>query len=388
MRDIPFREGNIINSEMLTIAWRNLITNELFDHVVIDAKRSNEGKGADVYIKVRPKPRQNLRLGVRIDDERNTRVSADFRHLNLFNWGFVLNSGLVVGNKDLNYQLSFDNPRIWNTMLSINMTAYTKSRSYNNYVTSQLEEKFLFDSEVGTITKEHRFGFEAGIGSQIDKDGFVGVTTRFERQRSYIDTTSYKPKYISLSTINIGTLFDNRDNIDFPTKGHFLNISLETTFLPTQDRASFSKVSLQNYAVYSWGAHTVEPSIRFGIADKTLPVAEFFELGGQGEFSGFRAQERRGRQLLAGGLVYRIKSPFALVFDTYLSVRYDIGSIWEVPEEMKLDNFRHGVGLDLSFDTPIGPASFSLGKSFYFRENPNGVVKGPTLFYFSIGKKL
>jgi NTE family protein len=59
-----------------------------------------------------------------------------------------------------------------------------------------------------------------------------------------------------------------------------------------------------------------------------------------------------------------------------------------VPEEMKLDNFRHGVGLDLSFDTPIGPASFSLGKSFYFRENPNGVVKGPTLFYFSIGKKL
>ncbi len=387
-RDIPFKQGDIIRSDLLNVAWRNLISNELFDQVVVDAKRSYEGKGADILITVRKKPRQSLTLGGRVDNERNTRVSADFRHLNLLNLGFVLNSGLVIGNKDLNYHISFENPRIWNTLLSINFSAYTYHRVYNNFFNSQLGEKFLYESEIDGKTTEHRFGALASIGTQIDKNGYLGVTTKFERQRSYIDSMTIKPDYISISTINIGTLFDNRDYIDFPTKGHYLNISLETTFLPTADQLSFSKVSFENRAIYTWGAHSFEPSVKFGIADKTLPVAEFFELGGQNNFAGLREQEQRGRQLLSGTMKYRVKSPIDIIFETYFSVRYDLGSIWEVPEEIKLGNFRHGIGIDLSFDTPIGPAAFSLGKSFYFREDPNGVVQGPTLFYFSIGKKL
>ncbi len=387
-RDIPFKEGNIVSSKLLNVAWRNLITNELFDYVVLDAKRSKDAKGADIVITVRKKPRQNLTLSGRVDNERNTQVSSSFRYLNLLNLGFVFHSDITVGNKDFDYRIAFDNPRIWNTLLSMNLSAYTENRKYNNFYNSEQNQKFSYESVTGHTTIEHRFGFLASIGTQIDKNGFVGVATKFERQRSYLDTMDIKPDYISISTINIGTLFDNRDNIDFPTKGHYLNLSLETTFLPTEDQVSFSKVSVENSAVYSWGVHTIEPEVRFGIADKTLPVAEMFELGGQNDFSGLREQEQRGRQLLAATLKYRIKSPIDIIFDTYLSLRYDIGSIWSVPEEMKLDNFKHGIGIDLSFDTPIGPASFTVGKSFYFRENPNGVVKGPTLFYFSIGKKI
>ncbi len=387
-RDIPFSEGDVISSELLNIAWRNLITNELFDQVIVDAKRSSEGKGADIMIKVRKKPRQSLTLGGRVDNERNTRVSANFRHLNLLNLGFVLHSAIEIGNKDLKYHLSFENPRIWNTLLSMNMSLYTKNRRYNNFYNSEPDKKFAYSNQIGDETTEHIFGASVAIGTQIEKNGFVGVTTKFERQRSYIDSMRYKPGYNSISTINIGTQFDNRDQIDFPTKGHYLNLSLETTFLPTVDQLSFSKVSLENSAVYSWGAHTLEPSVQFGIADKTLPLAEFFELGGQESFAGLREQEQRGRQLLSATMKYRVKSPIDIIFDTYFSIRYDIGSIWEVPEAMKLDNLRHGIGFDISFDTPIGPASFTLGKSFYFRENPNGVVQGPVLFYFSIGKKI
>jgi len=48
---------------------------------------------------------------------------------------------------------------------------------------------------------------------------------------------------------------------------------------------------------------------------------------------------------------------------------------------------RHGVGTTISFDTPIGPADFSVGKSFLFKKNlpGNPISLGETEFYFSIG---
>jgi outer membrane translocation and assembly module TamA len=56
-----------------------------------------------------------------------------------------------------------------------------------------------------------------------------------------------------------------------------------------------------------------------------------------------------------------------------------------LPEDIKFSSFRHGLGLSLGIDSPIGPAKFSLGRSFYFLENPNTTVVGPLQIYFTIG---
>ena len=65
----------------------------------------------------------------------------------------------------------------------------------------------------------------------------------------------------------------------------------------------------------------------------------------------------------------------------------DLGTISEVPEEIKFSTFRHGLGLELAFDTPIGQAALGVGKSFYFNGYlPNNPVQqGPLLWYFVIG---
>jgi len=68
-------------------------------------------------------------------------------------------------------------------------------------------------------------------------------------------------------------------------------------------------------------------------------------------------------------------------------LRYDLGSTWEKQEEIKFKDLRHGVGATISFDTPIGPANFSVGKSFLFvKDLPGNPLNfGDTYFYFSIG---
>jgi NTE family protein len=51
---------------------------------------------------------------------------------------------------------------------------------------------------------------------------------------------------------------------------------------------------------------------------------------------------------------------------------------------------RHGIGSILSFDTPIGPAEFAVGRSFLLSKKlpENPVSWGEVLFYFSIGYKV
>ncbi|MBF8249027.1 MAG: putative esterase [Bacteroidetes bacterium] len=95
----------------------------------------------------------------------------------------------------------------------------------------------------------------------------------------------------------------------------------------------------------------------------------------------------RGRQLIVGSLEYIYESPFKLFFDTYLKARYDLGAIWSSPEQIRIVDFMHGIGVGVAFDTPIGPAEFSLGRAFFFRKDilDNPLSLGPFIAYFSIG---
>jgi outer membrane translocation and assembly module TamA len=54
---------------------------------------------------------------------------------------------------------------------------------------------------------------------------------------------------------------------------------------------------------------------------------------------------------------------------------------------VRLVDLRHGVGVGLALDTPIGQVELSLGQSFFFRKDflDYPLSLGPLLGYFSIG---
>jgi NTE family protein len=61
--------------------------------------------------------------------------------------------------------------------------------------------------------------------------------------------------------------------------------------------------------------------------------------------------------------------------------------MWTETEQIRIKDLRHGIGATLSFDTPLGPADFAIGRSFLFSKDlPDNPIKvGPLFFYFSIG---
>ena len=100
-----------------------------------------------------------------------------------------------------------------------------------------------------------------------------------------------------------------------------------------------------------------------------------------------REDEFRGRQLFLASLEYRYNLPIDLFFDTYILIRYDLGSIWDIQDAIRFKDLRHGIGASISLDTPIGPADFAVGRSFIFKKNlpGNPISWGDFIFYFSIG---
>jgi NTE family protein len=132
------------------------------------------------------------------------------------------------------------------------------------------------------------------------------------------------------------------------------------------------------------------PKIVLAVGDETLPLSEQFSLGGQTSFFGYPEDNAWGRQLFVASLEYQYELPLKLFFDTYVKARYDLGSTWLKPEEIRLEDMEHGLGVSIALDTPVGPAEFSLGRSFYLRKDllTHPLTWGPMMFYFSIGTPL
>ncbi len=210
---------------------------------------------------------------------------------------------------------------------------------------------------------------------------------RLEEQRVSDVNRITVPSFRTINTIQFAARFDTQDRSDFPSGGRIINLSLEVP-VASQKPNSFSKAIADITSIGRFGAHSFRPRLMFGFADATLPEAEWFSLGGEDIFYGKREDEMRGRQLALAQLEYQVRLPWDIVFDTYFSARYDIGSTWESPNNIRISDLHHGFGIALRWDTPLGPAGLSLGQSFYFASSPNRIINGPLLAYFSIGFRL
>jgi NTE family protein len=230
--------------------------------------------------------------------------------------------------------------------------------------------------------REIRYGGRLVFGAQLERLGNVTVELLLQNIRiKNLENLELLEERFRLS----------QDSHPFPKSGIGINLSYEFAFKGLGSEVGYNALRFSYESYSTWGnRHTIHPKVTIGFADRTMPLSEQFRLGGRDSFFGTKEDERRGRQLLQLNLEYRYRLPFRLLFESYLVIRYDLGTISTIPEEIKFNTFRHGVGTELRLDTPIGLAAFGAGKSFYFIEGSSltRVQEGPFLFYFMIGYEL
>ena len=386
-REFPFKEGDFFKIQSITRGLTNLRSTKLFDNIDVVVKEEN---GQNVLvIEVTERPTSLLRIGFRVDNEYRAQVGFDIREENLFGSGGELGLILSGGLKNRSYILEQKANRIFSTYLTYKINAFYKFndvKTYDDVITENYKE---FSRTESGEYRQIFYGLSLGVGAQIGKFGNLIFEGKYQ-----IDKTKNKSEQpivtdnIKLVSIKALLTVDTQDKYPYPESGIYFSGSYETTQTILGGEVSYNNLFIEykNYFKVA-NRHILSPKIKFGYADKTLPITEQYSLGGQESFWGMHDYEYRGRQIFVTSLLYRYKFPIKIFFDTYLKLRYDLGSIWPEQEQIKFKDLKHGIGAALSFDTPIGPSEFAVGRSFLFRKNlpQNPISWGDILLYFSIG---
>ncbi len=392
-RELPFRAGDVFRVSKIAQGLSNLYSTSLFEQASVTVE--HEGPGDEQHIVVfnlKERATGLIRLGLQVDNERTFQPWLNMRDENFMGAGAEVGASFAGGTRNQSVIGELKAPRIFDSYLTSRLRVYYDSRDVNMFASVPGLPKDRFERiRVGEI-REIRRGGSLSFGTQLERLGDVTVEGRLEAVKVYnIVNQPITNEDYNISSIRFGTRVDTQDKVPFPSRGVNLNFSYETALVRTATSIGFTKFlfSYESFRSYG-GAHTLSPRIMLGLGDDAVPTSEQFSLGGQHSFFGFREDNARGRQIIVGGLEYRYRLPIRVAFDAYVSLRYDIGAVWLRPDEIRLVDMQHGIGIGLGFDTPIGPAQFSIGRSFITRGDllDQPLALGPVLGYFSIGYAL
>lgn len=386
-RELNIKTGDYLNYSDLDAGLMRLRATGLFDDINLTVEQNSSG--TILNLDVNEKNSSLLKFGFLVNDAYNAQLGIDIRDVNLFYTGTELGLFLFGGASNRAYILEHISYRILNTYFTYKLSAYYKFNDIDVYTQKTSETGETFSSNYLGKYRQIFYGGSISVGAQLEKFGKLIFTGKYQydeiKNKEGTIVNPYETKIVSLK---IGAIVDNQNKYPYPEDGLYFNGFYETaqSFLGGDESYLLFSSDLRYYFQFAH-RHVISPKLQIGFGDKTLPLSEQFTLGGLYSFFGAHENEFRGRQVFLTSLMYQYKLPFKIFFDTYAWVRYDIGSTWEEQEQIRFKDLRHGVGGAISFDTPIGPADFSIGRSFIISQGltENSFVWGDIIFYFSIG---
>ncbi|MCX8056568.1 MAG: patatin-like phospholipase family protein [Ignavibacteria bacterium] len=389
-REIIVKTNQIFEIQDLRQSLINLEATNLFENVFAYYKQEFDKE--NLFFKIKEKNTALARFGLRSDNERNVQIALDIRDENFQGTGTEIGGQFLGGLRNFYFGLEHRSNRIFNTYLNYKINLYHSFINRYFYGDSPTNTDTRWDRVLIGSYNLHRSGVSFSLGSQVEKLGMVFLENRFELARFIPDKIpNEKRNDYPLSIVKISSVFDSRDKYPFPTEGIYMNLFFESALKFLVGKTGYSRIyfDYESNTTY-FNRHKITTKFIFGFGDETLPIFEQFRLGGQNSFFGLREDDLLGRQIFITSLEYQFLLPFKIFFDTYTKLRYDLGGIWKNAASIKFNELRHGVGFTIAFDTPIGPAEFSVGRSFYIRNDllRKPLSIGPYLFYFSIGYPL
>ncbi len=346
----------------------NVYASSLYSRVSADILRHD--RKADITIRVNEKPSIRFQVGGKADIERNFQGYMELADENFMGKGVKLKLQTRLGVQDGLLGFSFRNDRIFTSFLTL---------SAQTYFTWEINP-FKVDTPLKGKYREERLGFRLQLGQQLARIGQLVGEVRIERVKDFQQEGRFvKPQDFELRTFALRSITDKRDRIDFPTKGVFNHWAWENgnSFL-LNSQESYTKVliNLEGYYRLFNSRHIGHVRLLGGLGDESLPFSENFRIGGLHSFYGLLDNEFFGKQVILTNFEYRYKLPFKKLTDTYFSVRYDLGAIWQSPNLItKSEDFFSGFGGYFGVDTFLGPLYLGWGKASLGREN----------FYLSLG---
>ena len=379
----------------------NLYGTGVFNRVSLSTESSSQSAGnqpTTLTVKLVEKPATVLRLGLRYDDTYNAQMLIDLRNENVAGSTNSIGGWAKISQKNNHVNLEFSVPRIGRTPLTMFSSAFFDQRDIQ---TRQLNLPDASPHESSNYPRSYgvqRYGLTTAFGTRIQKDARLVADLTLQNARSYVEDRipgAFNTGDINLASFGAQFTLDTRDSSFLPSEGHYMNVRYGYTPKFLSDSTTYwqFKASLEdNFTIRP--DTVLQLTAVTGASSTSVPFSEKFFLGGLGSaysfrFIGLKENDLIGNNIMIAGTQLRYKSPVQIIFPTSLIAAYNIGNVWEERHKISTRQLVQGIGAGLVWETPVGPARFTVSKSFAFEgEDVKDTTKldfSETILYFSLG---
>jgi len=406
-RYIYLAPGDVFNATDLKDSRSALGRTGFFEKVDIQSQRIAADK-INLLVKVKETATGTISAGGGFGSYEGLMLNASVSDKNLFGSGINGSVGFDISKISTNFNLSFTNPRVWDSLYSLGLNVYKKKYEYIDYTQDQLGGSLM-------LGREFMRHFHASIGI-----GYVDNESEYSDNNTstytYDDGTTvalsdlykslYNDKYEKTS-LYFNLSFDNTDDYYVPREGMIASINFEYASLSGDLNATemvtypggygdFTKVSGKfgfYYGLADWIDYDLilrfkarATSIDTGDNEK-LPTAEKLFMGGIGSVRGYdpyslspedAAGNRIGGKKRASATV-EASIPLSEAAKMRLAFFYDYGMIGE-------DNFnditRSSAGAVIEWQSAFGPINLVFAKALDDKKGDR-----TSTFEFSMGTK-
>ena len=397
--------GDKFNATDLQDSKKALGRTGFFEKIDIQSQRISATK-VNLLVNVKETPTGQISAGGGYGSFEKLMLNASVSDKNFLGSGISASAGFDISKISTNYNLSLNNPKLWDSQYSLGFSLYKKNYEYTNFTQDQVG---------GTLTLGREFlrhfHASAGIGyidnkSERNDNNYTatnGSNTNDIKPSEQAISRFYSDKYKKKS-IYASLSFDNTDDFYTPRSGmisavHFEFASLDgNEFNATKYPAGYgdyvktsAKLGLY-YGLEDWIDYDLilrfkgrVSSIDSGENEK-IPVAEKLFMGGIGSVRGYEPYSLTPGEngLITGGkkrasATVEASIPLSKVAKMRLTFFYDYGMIGEDSfDEIK----RSSVGTVIEWQSPMGPINLVFAKALDDEEGDR-----TSKFEFSMGTK-
>ena len=379
----------------------NLFGTGAFNRVSIgviaeDSSGTASRNGRPLRVKLSEKPSNVLRLGLHYDETYNAQALLDFRNENLNGTANSIGGWTKIGEKNNRLNLEFNMPRIGSTSLTFTTKFFFDQRDLDIREPGFSKEFFFSDPETAENFGIQRYGIDASFGARIGRSSQLLLDLAVQNAQTFEKGEGdFETENIDIASVAAQFTLDTRDNSLLPSEGR--HTSLRYTVAPEllNDITFWQFHALHEENIPFSTNFSGQLSASLGLSAQGVPFSEMFFFGGAGSpynqrFIGLRENDLIGPNMAVAGASIRYSPPFDIIFPSTFQLYYNAGNVWAQREDISIDDIVHGVGMGLTWKTPLGPARFTAAKAFTFDEDEKGENRSSlrfaeTVFYFSFG---
>ncbi|SFZ98365.1 Outer membrane protein assembly factor YaeT precursor [hydrothermal vent metagenome] len=295
-RYIYLAPGDKFNAKDLRDSKNALQRTGFFEGVDIQSQRVSDDK-INLLVKVKETSTGTISAGGGYGSYEGLMVNASISDKNLFGTGLNTTLGFEISKISKNYNLSFVNPRVWDSMYSLGVSIYKRDYEYIEYTEDQLGGSV-------NVGREFLRYFYGSVGV-----GYVDNNSKYNEDyqpTNTIDVDFFADQY-KKSSLYASVKFDNTDDYYLPREGFIASVGSEFAQMDGEmkqiniDRGytefdNFTKINARFGAYYGlndWIDYDM--ILRFKARytkiisgdDQYIPISERLFMGGIGSVRGY-----------------------------------------------------------------------------------------------------